>query len=176
MQTYFIESARIGFSRWMDSDLPLAQQVWGEKDVTRYICATGSFTEQDVINRLNTEIENQKKYQVQYWPIFDRSTNELVGCCGLRPFYKEEDAYEIGFHLRKAFWGRGLAAEAANMVIHYAFSTLHADKLYAGHHPQNTASKKLLLKLGFTYIGDHFYEPTGLNHPSYELFKPDIKS
>ncbi|MBE6011459.1 MAG: N-acetyltransferase, partial [Lachnospiraceae bacterium] len=31
------------------------------------------------------------------------------------------------------------------------------------------ASEKLLTKLEFQYIGKHFYEPTGLYHPSYEL-------
>lgn len=175
MREYFMESERIGFSKWMDSDLPLARQVWGDKDVTRYICATGSFTKQDIMSRLNTEIENAAQYQVQYWPIFERSTGELIGCCGLRPFPKENKAYEIGFHLRKAFWGRGFAAEAAHMVIKYAFHTLHAEKIYAGHHPQNAASKKLLLRLGFTSIGDRFYAPTGLKHPSYKLCKTDAK-
>lgn len=31
--------------------------------------------------------------------------------------------------------------------------------------------KNLLGNLGFTYIGDKFYEPTGLYHPSYEMQK-----
>ena len=30
-------------------------------------------------------------------------------------------------------------------------------------------AQKILSKLGFHYIGDEFYEPTGLYHPSYEL-------
>lgn len=30
-------------------------------------------------------------------------------------------------------------------------------------------------KLGFIYIGDEFYEPTGLYHPSYELEASQIK-
>lgn len=46
---------------------------------------------------------------------------------------------------------------------------LKVEKLFAGRNPQNTASKKKLNKLGFHYIGDEFYEPTGLYHPSYEL-------
>lgn len=41
--------------------------------------------------------------------------------------------------------------------------------LIAGHHPENKASANLLSKLGFKYIGDKYYEPTGLYHPSYEM-------
>lgn len=53
--------------------------------------------------------------------------------------------------------------------IIYGFEILKADKLFAGHNPNNKASQKVLQKLGFVYIGDEFYEPTGLYHPSYEL-------
>lgn len=166
---YFMKTERIGFSYWTGSDLELAVQLWGEKDVTRYICATGEFTQQDIIDRLNTEINHDTKNHVQYWPIFDLLTESLIGCCGLRPFNSEQRSYEMGIHLRRIYWGRGYAFEAATEVIHYAFSELNAVKLYAGHHPENNNSRKLLTRLGFQYIGDNFYKPTGLYHPSYEL-------
>lgn len=169
MKEYFMETEHIGFSKWADDDFPLAVQLWGEEDVTRYICASGKFTEQDIQKRLIFEINNQAHFNVQYWPIFEIPTGELIGCCGLRPFKAEENSYEIGFHLRKKFWGQGYAFEAATAVIKYFFTTLNGDKLFVGHHPQNMSSKKLLIRLGFQYIGDNFYEPTGLYHPSYEM-------
>lgn len=60
-------------------------------------------------------------------------------------------------------------SEAIAAVIKYAFTILGAEKLFAGHNPKNTASRQLLNRLGFAYIGDEFYAPTGLYHPSYEL-------
>lgn len=106
-------------------------------------------------------------YHVEYWPIFEATVSKFIGCCGLRP-HKEKE-YEVGFHLLPEFWGQGYASEAAAAVIRYAFAVLGAEKLFAGHNPQNVRSQKLLKELGFTYIGDEFYEPTGLDHPSYEL-------
>lgn len=102
-----------------------------------------------------------------YCPIFDLSSNEFIGCCGLRPYKKNQ--YEMGFHLRPKYWGKGYTTEAANAVIDYAFHHFHADGLFAGHNPKNVVSRKVLLKLGFVYIGDKFYAPTGLYHPSYDL-------
>lgn len=169
MREFFIKTKRIGFSKWNDTDLNLANQLWGDKDVTKFICATGKFTNQDIINRLETEIHNDKEFHIQYWPIFELVTGELIGCCGIRPFKSETHSYEIGFHLRKRYWEIGYALEAAKAVIDYSFTVLRVDKLYAGHHPQNEASKKLLTKLGFQYIKKKYYEPTGLYHPSYEL-------
>lgn len=169
MRDYFTETERIGFSEWTEDDLPLADFLWGEEDVARYICAAGKFTEIDIQNRLSLEISNQRRFHVQYWPIFERATGAFIGCCGLRPFVGEDGCYEIGVHLRNEFWGQGFAFEAAQEIIKYCFIELQADKLYAGHHPHNKRSQKLLTRLGFSYIGDRFYEPTGLYHPSYEV-------
>ncbi len=167
-RSYFLKSEHIGFSKWTPQDVALAKLLWGDPQVTRYICSTGIFSPEDILNRLHIEIENDQKYQVQYWPIFELASGELIGCCGLRP--KEQQCYEIGFHLRPKFWGWGYATESANTVIDYAFEHLNAFSIFAGHNPQNIASQKRLLYLGFTYIGDEYYAPTGLYHPSYRLF------
>ena len=168
-RTYFLKTNRIGFSKWCEADLPLAQALWGDPAVTRYICSSGSISQSDIENRLQRELENGKLFGIQYWPIFELSSGELIGCCGLRP--RSEKQYEIGFHLRPQFWGRGIAVEAAKAVITYAFDVLRAESLFAGHNPHNVNSAKVLKKLGFSYIGEEFYAPTGLNHPSYVLKK-----
>ena len=164
---FHITTTRIGFSKWTSDDLPLAKQLWGDPEVTRYICASGVFSPEDIAARLAKEIDNDLTYGVQYWPIFELASGELIGCCGLRPY--NGTIYEIGFHLRPKFWRQGFASEAANAAIDYAFSKLNAEGLFAGHNPKNIASKHTLAKLGFRYIRDEFYMPTGLYHPSYEL-------
>ena len=72
----------------------------------------------------------------------------------------------------KEFWRRGYASEAAIAVISHAFIDIGAQVLYAGHHPENVASMELLKKLGFRYVRDEYFEPTGLNHLMYSLEKP----
>ena len=166
-RTFHLTTTRIGFSKWTADDLPLAEQLWGDPEVTRYICASGVFSPEDIAARLAKEIDNDQTYGIQYWPIFELASGELIGCCGLRPY--NESVFEIGFHLRPKFWRQGFASEAANAAIDYAFSKLHAEGLFAGHNPNNIGSKHVLGKLGFQYIRDEFYAPTGLYHPSYEL-------
>lgn len=171
MREYFLKTNRIGFSIWTNEDSTLAETLWGEPEVTHFICASGVFTEQEIKDRLNLEIENYEKYGAQYFPIFELGSEKLIGCCGLRPYKNEKDIYEIGFHLRKEYWRKGFGFEAASAMIQYGLSVLHAKGLKAGHHPMNTASKGLLEKLGFCYEADYYYEPTGLYHPSYYLLK-----
>ena len=166
-----METKRLGFSRWERSDIKPARLLWGDPEVTRYICASGSFTEKEIEERLKTEIRNGTGYGVQYWPLFEKNTGDLIGCCGLRPFSGEDHTYEIGCHLRAKYWGKGIAKEAVRAVISYAFTSLGAEKILAGHHPDNIRSEKVLKGMGFIPIGKKYYEPTGLYHPSYEFNK-----
>lgn len=169
MRSYFLITKRIGFSLWQEDDLAFAKSLWCNGLVTKFISAQGTFTAQEVQERLSKEIAGQKNFGVQYWPIFSVDTDAFIGCCGLRPYELEKNIYEIGFHLLPDFWGQGLASEAALAVIDYAWSQLKAEGLFAGHHPSNLASGKTLSKLGFVYTHDEFYKPTGLYHPSYCL-------
>lgn len=96
---------------------------------------------------------------------FTGSTSSGIACDG------SDTVYELGFHITKVHWGKGLATEAARHVITFAFQELHASWLFAGHNPRNNASRLLLTnKLGFVFTHNEFYEPTGLMHPSYKLY------
>jgi len=164
---YFLKSARLGFRCWSEEDLPLALELWGDRSVTALI--GGPFTPEMVRSRLAKEIAQMQASSVQYWPVFRLDGDQHVGCAGLRPYRTEEKVYELGFHLRRALWGQGLAYEAARAVIDYAFGTIGAHALFAGHHPANHASRGLLLMLGFVHTHQELYPPTGLMHPSYLL-------
>ena len=164
-EPYFLRSERLGFRCWSQEDLPLAQELWGDIEVTRFF--GGPFSDEEIRKRLEREIQRMNAYQFQYWPIHWLSDDEHVGCCGLRPYRLEDGIPELGFHLRPKFWGRGLAPEAARAVIDFAFNTIGAKALSAGHHPQNLASKKVLEKLGFRYTHDEFFAALGIKIPYY---------
>ena len=166
---YFLNTNRLGFRTWNLSDLDLAIGLWGDFKVTKLFDSRGPLSNGQVNDRLHDEISMQNLHGVQYWPIFNLKTGEHVGCAGLRPYDESKQVMEIGFHIRPRFWRQGFAMEAASAVIDYAFKNRHFSGLFAGHSPQNTASAKLLKKLGFQYTHDEYYEPTGLMHPSYLL-------
>jgi [ribosomal protein S5]-alanine N-acetyltransferase len=163
----FLHTQRLTFRPWTAADLDLALGLWGDPEVTRLV--GGPFSEAQVQERLSREIANLAAHGVQYWPVFLRAGGAHVGCCGLRSYSPEPGVYELGYHLRRAYWGQGFAVEAARAVIAYAFDELNATALFAGHHPANEASRQVLVRLGFRYTHDEFYPPTGLKHPSYRL-------
>ena len=168
MTGFFLQSSRLGFRIWRESDLPLARALWGDPAVTRFI-AVGGLSERQIKARLEREIETQRRHGIQYWPIFLAATGEHIGCCGLRPHGDDPDTPEFGVHIASRHWRQGYAFEAASCAIDHAFRIVGAKALFAGHNPANMASRDLLARLGFVYTHDEFYEPTGLSHPSYIL-------
>jgi len=167
MDHFFLKTPRLGFRHWSNADLPLALALWGDPEVTRFI--GGPFSLETIQERLDTEIDLSSRHNIQYWPIFLLEEGEHAGCAGLRPYRPKHRIFELGVHLRRPHWGRGLAEESARAVIKFAFESTAAKALFAGHHPANSASQHLILKLGFRRTHEQFYPPTGLHHPSYLL-------
>lgn len=164
-----IETTRLLITTWNKDDLPAAEKLWGDPEVMRYIDLRGGLNAHQVAEKLLQEIERQEQFGVQYWKVILKQTEEIIGCCGLRPYDLPKRVYELGFHFMKQQWGHGYAQEAAKAVINYAFHVMRLPKLFAGHNPGNLVSAAVLIKLGFRRIEDRFYAPTGLYHPSYEL-------
>lgn len=96
----------------------------------------------------------------------------------MRKFFLESERLyfstweQTDYGLAKELWGKGIGTEALNTVIEYAFKKLKVENLFAGHNPKNIASKKLLTKVGFKFVREEYYAPTGLMHPSY-LYKKE---
>jgi RimJ/RimL family protein N-acetyltransferase len=175
MSDFFLRSLRLGFRTWHESDLTFARALWGDPAVTRFIAA-GGLSEQQIRDRLEREIETQRRYGIQYWPVVLLATGEHIGCCGLRPHGDDPGTPEFGVHISSRHWRQGHAFEAASCAIEYAFRIIGVKALFAGHNPANIASRGLLTRLGFVYTHDEFYEPTGLHHPSYVLTRNQAPS
>jgi len=171
---YFLKSARLGFSHWSASDLPLAVALWGNPQVTRFF--GGPFSQEKIRERLAREIALMSTHNVQYWPIFLLAGGAHLGCAGLQPYKPAEKIYELGVHLLPPYWGQSFAVEAGKTIIAFAFESLGARGLFAGHHPENNASRSVLRKLGFEYTGEVFYPPTGQLEPAYLLAPPATKT
>lgn len=168
-ETQKFRTEHLSARSWRMEDLPLAIELWGDPAVTALIDSRGKLTEAQVAEKLRGEIERQRSCGAQYWALFDRRNGDFVGCSGLRPwaYTPGEPNFEVGFHLVRRCWGKGLATEAALGALGYAWEKLRLAKVYAGHHPDNVASRRILEKLGFAFVENVFYEPTGLLHPSY---------
>lgn len=77
-----------------------------------------------------------------------KSTQQLIGNCGIR--MKSPGAIEgdIGYELSPAHWGRGYATEAGRAILAFGFTRLGLHRVSSWCVADNTASAHVLQKLG----------------------------
>ena len=82
-----------------------------------------------------------------------RADQALLGTCTLYRFDWSNRRAEIGYALGRPYWGRGWMHEALVALIEYAFVRLDLRRLEADIDPQNAASARSLVRLGFQLEG-----------------------
>ena len=92
-----------------------------------------------------------------------KKSSTPIGFCGFfkRDIFRYPD---LGYAFLSCYWSRGYALESAYAVIGHAKKNLRMQKLIGITSIENTASIKVLEKLGFTYINDVFM--AGYDDPS----------
>ena len=80
---------------------------------------------------------------------------------------------EIGWWLARAWWGRGLATEAARVALGDGFARVGLGRIVAIAQPANTASIRIMLKLGMRHEG--MMKPRGTPVVLYSVEMPRLE-
>ena len=97
-----------------------------------------------------------------WWSIEDRQTGQLVGSVGA--FFRfESTVMEMGWNTYRAFWGKGIANEAAAAVLDYAFEVRGEPKVRALIASANESSRRVAERLGMTYEMETELNGKGIN-------------
>ncbi len=87
------------------------------------------------------------------WGFVLKETGELFGSGGL--IWEESyQLYQVGYNIRKSHWNRGYTTEAMKAVLDFAAEKLGIKRVAGGHAKENTASARVIEKLGFVYDRD----------------------
>ncbi|MDZ5610616.1 GNAT family N-acetyltransferase [Bacillus pseudomycoides] len=97
------------------------------------------------MNKKNT-VSNIAKFNLS---IFEKSSQEYIGYCGLGPLDFELTSTEMYYALSYDKWGKGYATEATYALLHYAFLKIGIERVVAIVFPENKASIRVVEKLGF---------------------------
>lgn len=90
---------------------------------------------------------------VVYYTAFLKSTGEMVGYAGIQPYEGSDGVGELEFHFFREHRGNGYCTEASAALMEAFFrgslTGTPAKKVIAETMPKNTASIRVLEKLGF---------------------------
>jgi len=93
----------------------------------------------------------------------DKGDGAFQGIAGLLPMPEGPDV-ELAYRFARVTWGRGIATEAAAALTDYAFMSAGLSQLVAVTFPENSASRRVLEKVGFTYDGMTQYKEFRVAH------------
>ena len=89
--------------------------------------------------------------------------------CGLAEFYGFRDEIRkisVGYRLREAFWGRGIATEALGLMVEYLYGRTDTEQITASTMTENRASARVLEKNGFELLVRGAPEDWGYESPT----------
>lgn len=153
-ENFIIETERLLLRQMKMQDSNDLFAIWSDPEVARYMNIS-PLTEvaqaQEMIEKLTSLAKEQKAIR---WSIILRENNQLIGTGGFNTWVKEE-AYrgEIGYDLRRQYWGRGIMTEALHALLSFGFKSMGLNRIEALVVPDNVASFRLLQKLGFCEEG-----------------------
>ena len=91
--------------------------------------------------------------QMVRWGIAKKEDNIIIGTCGYHNWLQKSFQAEIGYELSQAYWRKGIMTEALTAIIKFGFEKMELNRIAATVMLGNTASMKLLEKLGFIEEG-----------------------
>ncbi|WP_129841944.1 GNAT family N-acetyltransferase [Streptomyces sp. RFCAC02] len=151
---------------WRDDDLDALAAIDGDPAVMRLI---GDGTVRTRDETVATLARLRAAWAEQGYGLFaaeERATGALAGWTGLAvPRFLPEilPAVEIGWRFGTAFWGRGLATEAAREAARFAFREAGLERLVSVCHVDHHASARVMAKLGMRL--DRFTTVPGRDTP-----------
>jgi ribosomal-protein-alanine N-acetyltransferase len=139
-------------------DVDAIYRMRGDADVMRFIREPQNRREStDWVKLVSSRWAIER---IGFCAMLEKPSGVFVGWCGIWRL-KEIGELEIGYAVAKEFWGKGLAAEAAFAFLDYAFDELNQEKIVAVARPENAASRRVMEKLGMSFVGTGtFYEQT----------------
>ncbi|QYK52062.1 MAG: GNAT family N-acetyltransferase [Fimbriimonadaceae bacterium] len=134
-------------------DLNALYEIFSDERVMEYwssVPYTSIEQADQLISHIQTGYEEESFLQLGIEHI---ESKRLVGTATLHAIQQQCSRAELGYALHPAFWGQGLMHEALTALIRYAFDQANLLRIEADIEPNNTASAKALVRLGFEKEG-----------------------
>lgn len=127
-----------------------------DPEVVRYTGDEPVASVADAIRFLE-KYDQYTRYGFGRWAVIRKEDDEFLGWCGLK-YSPELDEVDVGFRFFKKYWNRGYATESARACVEWGMDQLEVDEIVGRAMKENTASIRVLEKIGLTYDSDFDFD------------------
>lgn len=139
------ETKRFYIAEMTAEDTDALYEILTDKETAKYLPAKVGTKEEETEKLVSYVSFVYSFFEYGYWGVFDKQTGELVGRAGFK-----EGSYplEAGYVIKRACWGKGIATEVLQELVHYAKEELGCNEIVANVDERNTASLRVAEKCG----------------------------
>lgn len=150
MKTFEIETRRLRLRPFHESDVEDLHRLWVEPDVRRYLWDDLVVPRERVAAIIAESVSSFERTGSGLWAALLKREAGLVGFGGYWLFH-EPARLQLLYGIAPTLWGQGLATELAEALIRYGFEVLSFDRIEASTDALNTASARVLEKVGMSF-------------------------
>jgi len=161
-----LETERLILDTWQSADWTALRPIATDVEVMRYITGGVPWSDDQIRSFVDRQIELYCTQGFCRWKLLDKPDQNLIGFCGVG-LWRNMVEPEIGWWLARPCWGRGLATEAAVVTLRDAFERLRLDRIVSIAMIGNTASTRIMEKLGLKF--DSEFENEGFRLVKYAI-------
>lgn len=166
-----LETERLVLRPYTLDDLDDLAPILGDPETMQYYPAP--FSREKSREWIEGNLERYEADGFGLWAIEWKATGEFLGNCGpVRRTVDGRQEVEVGWHVERSHWRRGIATEAARECCRYAFEELGLERLISLIRPENVPSRGVAENLGMTVEKEVPYGPAEWPHYVYVLDGP----
>jgi RimJ/RimL family protein N-acetyltransferase len=169
------ETERLWLRRWSAAQHTYAlADVNRDPRVMRYM--GGPLSEAETAAASERYEDHWDAHGFGLWAAMEKASGHMLGFIGLcHPLWHPElsGEVEVGWRLRRAVWGRGLATEGGRAALRAGFDELGLEEVISVVDPDNAASVAVTRKLGMTLRDSGAHPQSGLPIEVMSIRRPD---
>jgi len=152
MTEVILETERLIMRWFREEDYEQFQEMCANAEVMRFLGDGKPMAPMEVWRQMATFMGHWYFRGYGIWAVEEKESGKLVGRIGfMNP--AGWPGFELGWTLRREYWGKGFATEAARRALEYAFTDMNRDHVISLIAPENVASIKVAERLGETVEG-----------------------
>ena len=149
-----VETPSMTLRQFIQNDLDALAVILADPQVMRF-SLSGPKTIEQTKSLIEGIFLSYEKWGRGLYAVVHKNNQRLIGYCGFfSQQINEQQEIEVGYRLATAYWGRGLATEAALATRDYAFNQLGLTRLISIIEPENIRSIRVAEKIGMRHEKD----------------------
>lgn len=159
MSKTFLETKRVVLKEFTAGDEHYLKDLDSDPEVMKYLTDGRPSTDEEVAGAVSRILSLKEKHSGRFgvWLAFERSTGEFIGWYLFRPCKTTPDDarnIELGYRLKRKFWGQGLASEVSQELLRVGFENYKLDSIFAITLKTNLGSQGVMKKIGMKWVKD----------------------